>query len=99
METLRELIATVIFIAGAVFMVAIIRGFHWPSLFGAVGCFVLAYFVWPSKRRGQREQESIFLEILELIIEFPVEIIIWIFRFLGRLFRNKDGSFDADIDF
>jgi len=99
METLREFIATVIFIAGIVLIAAVIGDFYWGSLFGSITCFITAYFVWPSKQRGQRVQENSFLDIMELVIEFPVEMILWIFRLLGRMLRSKDGGFDADIDF
>jgi len=99
METLRELIATVIFITGIVLIAEVIGDFQWGSLFGSMTCFIIAYFVWPSKKRGQRAQENSFLDIIELVIEFPVEMIMWIFRFLGRIFRSKDGGFDVDIDF
>jgi len=98
METLRELIATVIFIAGTVLIFSIFGEFHWASFFAGITCFVIAYFAWPSKRRGHREQDNFFLDILELVIEFPIELILWVFRLLARMFRSKDGGFDIDID-
>jgi len=98
METLRELSATIIFIVGTVFIYSIIGEFHWGSFFAGITCFLIAYSTWPSKRRGHREQDNNFLDVLELVIEFPVEVIIWIFRLFARVFRSKDGSLDIDID-
>ncbi len=98
METLREFIAAIIFIVGAVIIFSILERFSWDMLFAGITCFVIAYFIWPSKRRGNREGDSYLLDILELIIEFPVELFSWLFRLLARLFRSKDGGLDIDID-
>ena len=98
MEALRELMATLIFIAGSVFTLVFFNEFIWTSFFGGMICYVIAYFMWPSKKRGQREKESPFLDILEFVIELPVEIFMWILRFFSRVFRNKNGDFDVDID-
>jgi len=98
METVRELLAVIIFIVGAVLIISIFGEMHWESLLGGITCFVIAYFVWPSRKRGHREQESSFLDILEFVIELPVEIFIWMVRLLGRIFRNKDGGIDVDIN-
>lgn len=98
METLREIIATLIFIAGTVLIFSLIGAFHWGTLLASFACFLAAYLVWPSKRRGQRERENVFLDVLELIIELPIEMLFWLFRFIGRMFRSKDGGFDVDVD-
>jgi len=99
METLRVFFSAIIFITGIVLIAAVIGDFYWGSLFVAIACFVIAYFLWPSKKRGQREQENSFLDIVELVIELPVEMTIWVFRLLGRMLRSKDGGIDVDIDF
>jgi phage shock protein PspC (stress-responsive transcriptional regulator) len=98
MEVLRELMATLLFIAGSFFIVVIFNEFTWVSFLGGIICYVIAYFMWPSKKRGQREKESPFLDILEFVIEFPVEIFMWILKLFSRIFRNKNGDFDVDID-
>jgi hypothetical protein len=98
METLRELIATLIFIAGSVFIVVTFNEFTWESFLGGIICYVIAYFIWPSKKRGQRDKESPLLDILEFVIELPVEFFMWILRLFSRIFRNKNGDFDVDID-
>ena len=98
METLREFIATFIFTVGSYFIFSIIGGFHLGSLLVGITCFVFAYFIWPSKTRGQRIEDNVFLDILEFVIELPVELFLWIIRFIGRIFTKKDGGFDLDID-
>ncbi len=98
MEALREFVATFIYIVGLVLVFSIFDEFFWKIFFAGIACFVTAYFIWPSKSRGQREQENSFIDILEIVIELPVETFKWLFRLLGRMFRNKDGDFDIDID-
>lgn len=62
---------------------------------GAAG-FVLAYLLWPSKRRGQRHQDNPFWDILEILVELPVELLLWFGRLLGRLLSGKGGGVDLD---
>lgn len=66
---------------------------HWPLLLLAAACFWLAWLVWPSRRRGRRSDEPGWLDLLEIIIELPVQLFTGMLRWLGRLFR--DG---ADLD-
>jgi hypothetical protein len=61
----------------------------------ALVCFVLAYLIWPSKRQGQRHEDNWPLDVMEILIELPAEIIFWVFRMIGHLFRKGDG---IDID-
>lgn len=98
METLKELIAMLIFVAGSVLIFSVFDQFHWGNFWGGISCFVVAYYIWPSRKRGYREQENTFLDIVELVIELPVEIFLWIFRSSGRIFRGKNNDFDIDID-
>ncbi len=95
METLREILATFIFTIGIYFIFVIVAGFQWINLIGCIICFVSAYFIWPSKTRAQ---DNAFLDILEFIIELPVELFLWIIRLFGRAFSKKDGGLDLDID-
>ncbi|WP_042146355.1 MULTISPECIES: hypothetical protein [unclassified Pseudoalteromonas] len=98
MEVMREAIALVFFIFGITLIYLIFDTNQWEYVLGAILTFATAFLIWPSKKRGQREQESQFLDVLELIIEFPVELIFWLFRILGRIFKGKDGSIDIDLD-
>ena len=97
MEMLREFIATLIFIVGVTLVVSLIGAFDWGDFIAAIGCFVAAYFTWPSKRHGYREQDNRFLDMLEIIIELPIDILVWIVRFVVRKFRSNDGGIDIDL--
>lgn len=98
MEVMREAIALVFFIFGITLIYLVFDTNQWEYVLGAILSFAIAFLIWPSKNRGQREQENQFLDVLELIIEFPVELIFWLFRILGRIFKGKDGSIDIDLD-
>jgi len=93
------------FVLGVVFVVDLVSsGFDLKGLLFAVLCFVGAYIVWPSKKKGQRDEGNSFLDILEVVIEAPVEIFMWLLRIVGRLLgrsdRNGSGSCgDGGIDF
>lgn len=98
MEVIREAIALVFFIFGITLIYLIFDTNQWEYVLGSIFSFATAFLIWPSKKRGQREQENQFLDVLELIIEFPVELIFWLFRILGRIFKGKDSSIDIDLD-
>lgn len=94
---LRCFIGLILFAAGLALLVElVISPFNWVNLFGAMVCFSAAYFIWPSKKRNQRDEDYWFLDFLEVLIELPVEIILWIFRILGRIFSGK-SNIDIDI--
>mgnify|MGYP000273457136 CR=1 FL=1 len=105
MQLLRELVAVIMFVLGIVFIVDLVSsGFDSKVLLLAVLCFVGAYIVWPSKKKGQRDEGNNFLDILEVVIEAPVEIFMWFLKIIGRLLRRSDrnGSGncgDGGIDF
>jgi len=88
LESLRELVATVCFVAGTVAIaLSFDTPFLWSHCITGIILYVVCYFVWPSKRKGERQSDNSFLDFLELIFEFPVELIIWPFRLLWRLLR------------
>jgi len=98
MNLIREIASGIFFIIGILLTLNIIvDGFSWECLIGGVMFFVFAYFTWPSKKRGQRQGDNSFLDIIEFIIELPIDIFVSIFRFIVRLFKSKDGGFDLDI--
>jgi hypothetical protein len=99
MEALKQFLAIICFIIGAAFFSSIIFDvFSWFEFIGGISCLVLAYFMWPSKKRGQRQSDNLLLDILEFLIELPFEVFGGLFRFLGRIFRSKDGCVGVDID-
>jgi len=100
MEALKAVLATLCYFIGGVYLTSIISGvFSWFEFIGGIICFVLAYYTWPSKKRGHRHFDNNLLDILEIVIELPFELLGWFFKFIGRLFRGKDGGVDLDIDF
>lgn len=91
MMKLRVLIATITFFVGAFFLIKLcLLPFVWMTLLIALVCFVFAYLMWPSKKKGQREEDNWFLDIMELMIELPAELFFWAFRVAGHLFRKSD---------
>lgn len=87
-EVLRMVLATLLLLVG---IACLVQGFSqgplWPCLIGMVVCWVLAYWLWPRNR----EWDSPWLDVLELVIELPVNAVLWLLRLLGRLFRDVDG--------
>ena len=59
-------------------------------------CFIFAYIIWPSKRKGQRHDYGLIAEIFEVLIEFPIELFFWIIRLLGRMLGGKGDGVDLD---
>ncbi|MCF6442478.1 hypothetical protein L1077_23905 [Pseudoalteromonas luteoviolacea] len=92
MHNLRALIAITIFLVSTVL---IFLTFFMPLpviyLFYGVVSYSISYVVWPSKRKGKRNGDSQFLDVLEFIIELPAEFVFWIFRLIGRCI---DGIFE-----
>lgn len=85
MEQLKELISSLIFIVSVVLLIAVFAGQSGVLLLLSGAGFFLAYYLWPSKKRGKREAGNTVLDIIELIIEFPVELIYWLLRFFGKM--------------
>lgn len=98
MNLLREIIATAIFIIAILLIVKLAaQGFDVGTLIAMIGCFLVAYFVWPSKRKGQRRDDNSWLDILEFIIELPTDLLFKLLRAIGRLFKGNDNGFDIDL--
>ena len=99
MNLLRAIIAIAFFAVGVYLTIEVIVGAYTAMfLLGSFGAFLLAYLTWPSKKRGQREDDYVFFDVLELFIELPIEILLWLFRLLGR-FIKSGGDAGLDIDF
>lgn len=97
MLILREIFALMSFVAGVAIITSLsLDTLSWSDFIIISTCFFLAYFIWPSKKRGHRKQSNLFLDILEIIVEFPVEFLLWIFRMLGRLAQGSSDGFDID---
>ena len=59
--------------------------------------FVAAYIAWPSRKKGQRENNNIFLDTLEFLIEAPVDIVISTLKMIGRFFGRVSDGVDLDV--
>ena len=88
MNIIREIIAVVLFIVAILLTVYICTDtFSWTYLAMAIACYLAAYSIWPSKRQGQRDDNSVLLDIIELLTEIPFRII----QGLLKLFKDSDG--------
>ncbi|OES24159.1 hypothetical protein [Alteromonas macleodii] len=102
MTLVREFLASALFVFGVFSLVYFFTDhFDWIYFAAAVAAFLIAYFVWPSKKRGKRDDDNGFLDTVELVIEFPVELVVWLFRLVGRVlgavFGGKGDGIDFDI--
>lgn len=89
----REIVSLLLFSGAIFFMVLLfITGFSWLYIGGLVACILASFYLWPSKKRGQREGDNWFLNILEVLIELPVEVCLWLIRrslrLLSELFEH-----------
>ncbi|MDK1287334.1 hypothetical protein [Pseudoalteromonas umbrosa] len=94
-EFIREVVATMLFVVAIVALYILFSGgFNLLFCFLVPISFVGAYFIWP--RHESRDKGSTVLDILEAIVLFPMECVIWIsrllYRLLGCLVVGKDGS-------
>lgn len=71
------------------------QGFDIYVFAGAIVIYLCAYFLWPKK---EKESDSFWLDIGELIIELPFRAIAMLLRGLGRALSGK-GTPDVDIEF
>ena len=95
MTMCREVLAIIIFFVGIFFAFQLFVDFSWILLIFSTVFFIMAYFIWPSRKRGHRNDDNTYLDVLEFFIELPTAIVKFLFNFLARMFRDKDG---LDID-
>ena len=95
---LKELFSICCFIVAIGITITLFSdGFTVIAAVGVIVLFLAAHAVWPSKKRGKREGDHWLLDILEFFIELPVDIVFGLLRFIGLIFRSKDGGIDFDI--
>ena len=90
MTVFRILLSIALFIAAILALIGLfLNGFSWLYVAIAVGGFLLAAWVWPSRRDlDRRSNEYSSIEWPELLIEFPAELILWPLRWLGMAIRH-----------
>lgn len=95
MELLRAFISLIFFVSGVYLLIdGLIPEIDWFLLLMAVGAFLFAYAFWPSRRRGQREEAHNWLDLIEIVIELPIQMVLWAFRLCARLFKDGDAGVD-----
>ena len=95
MELLRAFLSIVFFCLGLYLIIDFFRSdYDWLLLLFAIIAFWVAYWTWPSRRRGKREDEHFWLDLIEIVIELPIEILLWIFRLSTRPFKDGDAGID-----
>lgn len=98
MNTLREVVAIVVFTIAIVLLSNLaLKGFDGSLMAATIVCFIVAYIIWPSKRKGARRDDSNVLDIIEFFIELPVDLFLWLFRLTTRIFRSNDSRLDIDL--
>ncbi|MFT6903837.1 MAG: hypothetical protein ACJAS1_000482 [Oleiphilaceae bacterium] len=99
MIEIREWILVIIFFSGiAGIYTLFVDAFECSILFAAVLFFTLAYIIWPSKLKGQRDDESRMSDIFETLIEFSIDLCLRILKLFRRLFGGKGDGIDFDFD-
>ena len=96
MTFLRMLLSVALFIAAILALIGLfLNGFSWLYIAIAVGGFLLAAWVWPSDPKRYRYENKLnawdWLEILELVIVLPAQIILWPIRFILSIGQLFDG--------
>lgn len=96
MTFLRMLLSVALFIAAVLALIGLfLNGFSWLYIAIAVGGFLLAAWVWPSDPKRYRYENKLnawdWLEILELVIVLPAQIILWPIRFILSIGQLFDG--------
>lgn len=96
MTIIRYLLAIGLFISGIACMARFfLMGFDWLFAVLSIICFLLAYWLLPKQRRQQHNRHLDGLDIIDILIELPIElmfnIIILPFRLLRGLVHLLDG--------
>ena len=74
----------------ALFTEMVVGGFSWLILLSIILSYTVAYLCWPSRKRGKRKEEHWLLEIIESIIELPVDLVVSFIKIFARFGRDKD---------
>ncbi|WP_043320685.1 hypothetical protein [Microbulbifer sp. HZ11] len=95
MYVFRQLLA-VFFFCASIYLIfdLFARGFSVFVLAGSILSYLAAYYIWP---KHDKEQESAWLQVAEVIVELPFRLIASLLRGLGRAVSGKSGP-DFDID-
>lgn len=68
----------------------IIYTFDWILLLVSIVGFVFAHYLWPPKC----DNESVWYDLLEIVIELPFRAMALFIRGLAKLFKHGDSGID-----
>lgn len=87
----REIGAVAAFVLAVCFLsTAIFDGIDVLSVLVGILGLLVAYFVWPSKRRGHQRNSHWLLDALEVLIELPGELFFWFLRAVLSIIKLFD---------
>jgi hypothetical protein len=91
MNDLRAVLSIIIFVVSSYCIVDLfLFGFSWSVLIFIFIGYTCSHYLWPSKR----DDESVWYDSLELIIEFPFYSFTYALRAMGKVFKNIDSGVD-----
>jgi hypothetical protein len=91
MNDIRAVLSIILFVAATYCLIDLfITGFSLTVLIFVVIGYVFSHYLWPPKR----DDESVWYDSLEIIIELPFHILVYTLRGLGKLLRNADSGLD-----
>jgi hypothetical protein len=91
MNDLRAVFSIIIFIVSTYCIFDLfLFGFSWAVLAFIVIGYICAYYLWPKKR----DDEAVWYDSFELIVEFPFRSFAFALRGIGRMFKNIDSGVD-----
>lgn len=80
---LREMTAIVLWVTSLILiLICVFSEFSSARIFIAMICLVAAYFIWPSKQSGRRDDNHWWLDLAELLIEGPILLVRLIIKLL-----------------
>ncbi|MCW8876833.1 MAG: hypothetical protein OQJ89_08965 [Kangiellaceae bacterium] len=77
----REITSFLLFLTGIALIAALDENTNTlVQIIAVAACFIIAYLIWPSKRKGKRSNDNYFWDWFELILELPFQILRGILR-------------------
>ena len=81
MIILREITGFLLFLIGIALIFALDESVNiWIQIIAVAACFIIGYLIWPSKRKGQRNNDNYFWDWFEVILELPFLILRAVFK-------------------
>lgn len=91
MNNFRVFLSISIFIVSSYLIIdLVIYSFSWLLLFCSILGFFSVHYLWPPKH----DNESVWYDILELVIELPFRAMALFVRGLGKFFKSADSGLD-----